>query len=84
MKGNERMRKHKLVIRLKIKEVAEARKINMAKLSRMSDVSYNTIRSIWDDENRDIAISVLDRIAKALKVSVSELYEVVPDDSANA
>jgi len=83
MKGNERMRKHKLVIRLKIKEVAEARKINMAKLSRMSDVSYNTIRSIWDDENRDIAISVLDRIAKALKVSVSELYEVVPDDSAN-
>ena len=78
------MRKHKLVIRLKIKEVAEARKINMAKLSRMSDVSYNTIRSIWDDENRDIAISVLDRIAKALKVSVSELYEVVPDDSANA
>jgi len=84
MKGNERMRKHQLVIRLKIKEVAEARKINMAKLSRMSDVSYNTIRSIWDDENRDIAISVLDRIAKALKVSVSELYEVVPDDSANA
>ncbi len=72
------------MIRLKIKEVAEARKINMAKLSRMSDVSYNTIRSIWDDENRDIAISVLDRIAKALKVSVSELYEVVPDDSANA
>ena len=75
------MRKKRLVIRLKIREIAESRGINMSKLSRMSDVSYNTIRSIWDDENRDVAISVLDRIAKALKVSVSDLYEVLPDDS---
>ena len=75
------MRKKRLVIRLKIREVAESRNINMSKLSRMSDVAYNTIRAIWDDENRDVSISILDRIARALKVSVSDLYEVVPDDS---
>jgi DNA-binding Xre family transcriptional regulator len=71
------------VIRLKIKEIAESRNINMAKLSRMSDVAYNTIRGIWDNENRDISISILDRIARALNVPVTDLYEVVPDDDTN-
>jgi hypothetical protein len=45
------------MIRLKIRELAEARNTNMSKLSRMSDVNYNTIRGIWDNPNRDIAIS---------------------------
>jgi DNA-binding Xre family transcriptional regulator len=69
------------MIRLRIREIAEARGINMSKLSRMSDVNYNTIRGIWDDPNRDIAVTTLEKIAKALRVDVSELYEIVPDDS---
>ena len=77
------MRKKRLVIRLKVSEIAESRNINMAQLSRRSDVAYNTIRAIWDNENRDVSISILDRIARALKVQVSDLYEVVPDDSTN-
>ena len=68
------------MIRLKIRELAERRGINMSKLSRMSDVNYNTIRGIWDNPNRDIAVTTLEKIAKALKVDVSELYEIVPDD----
>ena len=68
------------MIRLHIREIAEARGINMSKLSRMSDVNYNTIRGIWDDPNRDIAVTTLEKIAKALRVNVSELYEIVPDD----
>jgi len=46
----------------------------------MSDVNYNTIRGIWDDPNRDIAVTTLEKIAKALRVDVSDLYEIVPDD----
>ena len=68
------------MIRLKIREIAEARQMNMSKLSRMSDLNYNTIRAIWDDEKRDVAVSTLEKIAKALKVEVSELIEVVPDE----
>ena len=68
------------MIRLKIREIAESRKINMSKLSRMADVNYNTIRGIWDNPNRDIAVTTLEKIAKALAVNVSDLYEIVPDE----
>jgi DNA-binding Xre family transcriptional regulator len=56
------------------------RKINMSKLSRMSDVNYNTIRAIWDNEKKDVNVSTLEKIARALKVELSELIEVLPDE----
>lgn len=67
------------MVRLKIREIAEAKKINMSKLSRMADVNYNTIRAIWDNEMKDITVSTLEKIAKALQVDISELIEVIPD-----
>ena len=68
------------MVRLKIREIAEAKKINMSKLSRMADVNYNTIRAIWDNEMKDVTVSTLEKIARALKVDVSELIEVLPDE----
>jgi DNA-binding Xre family transcriptional regulator len=68
------------MIKLKVREIADARRINMAKLSRMADVNYNTIRAIYDNPNRDVAVTTLEKIAKALKVDVSNLYEIIPDD----
>ncbi len=68
------------MVRLKVREIAEAKKINMSKLSRMADVNYNTIRAIWDNEMKDVTVSTLEKIAKALKVDVSELIEMLPDE----
>jgi DNA-binding Xre family transcriptional regulator len=68
------------MIKLKVREIADARRINMAKLSRMADVNYNTIRAIYDNPNRDVAVTTLEKIAKALKVDVTDLYEIVPDE----
>lgn len=68
------------MVRLKIREIAEAKKINMSKLSRMADVNYNTIRAIWDNEMKDVTVSTLEKIARALKVDISELIEVLPDE----
>ncbi|MBO0789719.1 MAG: helix-turn-helix transcriptional regulator [Ktedonobacteraceae bacterium] len=68
------------MIRLKIREIAEAKRINMSKLSRMADVNYNTIRAIWDNETKDVNVSTLEKIARALQVEVSELIEVLPDE----
>jgi DNA-binding Xre family transcriptional regulator len=73
-------RRKKTLIKLKIREIAESKKINMSKLSRMSDVNYNTIRGIWDNPNRDVAVTTLEKIAKALHVNVSDLYEILPDE----
>ncbi len=69
-----------MAVRLKVREIAEAKKINMSKLSRMADVNYNTTRAIWDNEMKDVTVSTLEKIARALKVDVSELIEVLPDE----
>ena len=68
------------MVRLKIREIAEAKKINTSKLSRMADVNYNTIQAIWDNEMKDVTVSTLEKIVRALKVDVSELIEVLPDE----
>lgn len=43
-------------------------------------MNYNTIRAIWDKEMKDVTVSTLEKIARALKVAVSELIEVLPDE----
>ena len=74
------MTRARRMIRLKVKEVAESKHIKMAKLSRMADLNYGTIRAIYEKPNRDVAVTTLEKIAKALKVDVTDLYEIIPDD----
>jgi DNA-binding Xre family transcriptional regulator len=69
----------RFVIRLKVREIAESKGMNMSQLSRKSDIQYNTIRDIWSRPERDIALSTLEKLAMALQVDISELYEVVED-----
>lgn len=62
-----------VMIRLRIKEVAQERHIAMGKLSRMSDVSFNTIKRIFRDPYYSINTNTLDKIARALGVSSHDL-----------
>jgi DNA-binding Xre family transcriptional regulator len=68
------------MIRLKVKEVAESRNINRSKLSRMSDVDIKTIRRIFNHPTEPVTTTILDRIATALEVDVTELIESVLDE----
>jgi DNA-binding Xre family transcriptional regulator len=68
------------MIKLKIKEVAQAKGLSMSKLSRISDVSYNTLLTIYHKPSHDISIYILDRISQALQVSICDLIEQTPDD----
>ena len=70
------------MIQLKVREIAEAKRLNMAKLSRMADLNYNTVRAIYDNPYRDVAVTTLEKIAKALKVEVTALYEILPDEDS--
>jgi DNA-binding Xre family transcriptional regulator len=63
------------MVRLKIKEVAESKGINMSKLSRMADVSYNTMLALYHKPHHDVSLYILERIAKALGVSICDLIE---------
>jgi DNA-binding Xre family transcriptional regulator len=69
------------VIRLKIREIAEAKKVSQRQLSLRSGVDDRTIHRIWMDPYRNIETITLDKIAKVLGVDASELIESVPDEA---
>ncbi len=68
------------MIRLKIKEIAEQKGFSMTKLSHRSEVSFNTIKSLFRNPYRSVNTETLERIAKALGVSPVDLIEYIPDD----
>jgi transcriptional regulator with XRE-family HTH domain len=68
------------MIRLRVKEVAEAKGVSMSRLSRIADVNYKTIQHIWRDPFREVSIKTIEKLAKALGVPSSELIEDLPDE----
>jgi transcriptional regulator with XRE-family HTH domain len=68
------------MIRLRVKEVAQAKGVSMSRLSRISDVNYKTIQQIWRDPFREVSIKTIEKLAKALGVPSHELIEDVPDE----
>ncbi|HZR44425.1 MAG TPA: helix-turn-helix transcriptional regulator [Ktedonobacteraceae bacterium] len=66
------------MVRLRVKEVAQQKKISINKLSQRSEVSYNIIRDIFNNPFRSISTDTLNRIAVALDVPVTELIEDAP------
>ena len=72
------------MIRLQVKELAEARGFNQSSLSRASDVSFLTIKRIFRDPHKDVAMSTLEKLARALGVRVADLFEEISDDDKQA
>ena len=68
------------MVRLRVKEIAEAKGFNMSSLSRASNVSFNTVKRIYRDPYKEVTTTTLERIGKALGVPTSQLIEDVPDD----
>jgi DNA-binding Xre family transcriptional regulator len=68
------------MVRLKVREIAESKGINMSKLSRIADVSYNTTQALFHNPQHDVSIYILERIAKALNVKICDLIEESSDN----
>ena len=66
------------MLRLRVKEVAEEKGYNMSSLSRASNISFNTIKRIWQHPYSGANTNTLNKIAETLGVSTSELIEDVP------
>ena len=71
------------VIRLKIREVAQAKQISRTRLSRLADTNYKTINALWNDPYREVTTTTLDKIARALGVPVTDLLEQVLDEESH-
>ncbi len=67
-------------IRLRVKEIAEQKGMSMGKLERLADLSHPTIRDIFRNPYREVTTTTLAKLASALSVSVSTLFEEVSDD----
>ncbi len=67
------------MIRLRIREIAEEKGYNMSSLSRKSDVSFKTVKRLWKDPYQTANTDTLEKLAKALGVSVRDLIEDVSD-----
>ena len=67
-------------VRLRVKEVAEGKGVNMSVLSHRTYIALSTIRAIYRDPYKSVTTETLQRIANALEVSVFDLMEEVPDD----
>ncbi len=78
--GANKVRRSKVHIRLRVEEIIQERGISRAKLSRMSDLAYNTIIDVCQRPDHAVSILTLEKIARALKVDIHDLYEVIDDD----
>lgn len=67
------------MIKLRVKEVALERGYNMSSLSRACDISFNTIKRLWQQPYTGTNVQTLSRIASVLNVTLSELTEEIPD-----
>lgn len=69
---------------LRLKEVLIKRNVSMSRLSRMTDISYNTIQALCRDTRRNVSLHTLSLIAEALEIPISDLYyEERPGSSAS-
>ncbi len=67
------------VYRFVIKQIAQERGFNIASLSRVANVPIKTIRNVWHNPRYPLPMDVQERIAKALEVSIRDLFEEVDE-----
>ena len=70
------------MVRLRVKEIAEAKGISIPKLARKADLDNRTVYRIVHDPFAEVTTFTLGRLAEALEVSVKELIEDAPQPSS--
>lgn len=66
--------------RLKVRELAEQKGITQSKLMRMADLNMKTVQGLYREPYRiNVAYLTLEKVAKALDVSIDELFEEVEE-----
>ncbi|WP_297160039.1 helix-turn-helix domain-containing protein [Thermogemmatispora sp.] len=70
------------MLRLRVKEVALAKRMSMHRLSLQAQLSYHVIREIFVDPYKPVSSDTINRIAEALGVPVTEIIEDVPREQA--
>ena len=67
---------------LRVREIAEAKSMNITDLSRKALISYTTAHALWHDRTEQLNRRTLDRVAGALGVKVGDLFGGEPEVEA--
>ncbi len=67
------------MLRLRVKEIAAAKGISIAKLARKADLDGRTVYRMVHDPFAEVTTITIGRLAEALGVSVKDLVEDAPD-----
>jgi len=65
-------------VRLRVKEVAQAKGFTVARLERTAAIDIKTLRNAWHYPDHPISLPTLEKLAVALGVPVLLLLEDVP------
>ena len=71
------------MLRLRVKEVAQEKKLSMNMLSHRSEVAYNIIKDCYRNPYRVINSETINKIAKGLGVAATEILENVSEEFAH-
>jgi DNA-binding Xre family transcriptional regulator len=71
---------HMRRVRLRVKEMAQAKGMSMTRLHHNSEVAYSTIRAVFRDPFTEITLTTLARLAEALGVATADLIEDVNEE----
>lgn len=69
------------MVRLKVKEVAEERGWNAARLGRKADLSNTAMYGIWNGTTADPGLLTLEKLARVLGVRICDLFEESGEDA---
>ena len=68
------------MVRLRIRELAEQRGLNITELSRQARIGYSTAHALWHDKPENLNRTVLSKIARILDVQVRDLFAEDEDE----
>jgi len=59
-------------------DLMKQEEVSIRELSRLTGVTYTTIRAVYHGERRSIKLDVLEAICKALELQPGDIYRFVP------
>jgi DNA-binding Xre family transcriptional regulator len=65
------------MLRLRVKEIAQQQGLGQGKLARMADMDIKTLARIYKNPYAEVSSVTLEKLARALSVSVADLIEEV-------
>ena len=69
------------MIKVRLRELAEAKGYTRSTLSAATHISYPTVLLFWNDNVKKIDVDILDRLCEFLNCEPGDLIQRVPDET---